>query len=62
MLLIPEVSEWLGKRKSAGRWGEVKALVGAVVFLASEASNFFKGQPLYVDGGITASQWQCLYR
>ena len=37
------------------RLGEPKDLIGAAVFLASEASDFVTGQTLYVDGGLTAS-------
>ena len=48
-------SEWLAKRTPAGRWGRVEELVGAAVFLASDASSFVNGHILYVDGGITAS-------
>jgi gluconate 5-dehydrogenase len=51
----PAFSEWLAKRTPAGRWGKVEELVGAAVFLASEASSFVNGHTLYVDGGITAS-------
>lgn len=51
----PAFSEWLERRTPAGRWGRVEELVGACVFLASEASSFVNGQCLYVDGGITAS-------
>jgi gluconate 5-dehydrogenase len=50
-----EFSAWLEKRTPAGRWGNVEELVGAAVFLASDASSFVNGQMLYVDGGITAS-------
>ena len=49
-----EFSGWLEKRTPAGRWGEVEELVGAAVFLASDASSFVNGHILYVDGGITA--------
>ena len=38
----------------AERWGEVEDLMGPVVFLASDASNFVNGHILYVDGGILA--------
>ncbi len=51
----PEFSAWLEKRTPAGRWGNVEELVGACVFLTSDASSFVNGHTLYVDGGITAS-------
>jgi gluconate 5-dehydrogenase len=51
----PTFSDWLEKRTPAGRWGKVEELVGACVFLASDASSFVNGHILYVDGGITAS-------
>ena len=50
----PEFSEWVRGRTPAGRWGGVEDLVGALVFLASTASDFVNGQVLYVDGGMTA--------
>ncbi len=48
-------TEWLCKRTPAGRWGDVKELVGACIFLTSTASSFVNGQIIYVDGGITSS-------
>lgn len=51
----PEFSDWLARRTPAGRWGKIEELVGACIFLASEASSFVNGHVLYVDGGITAS-------
>jgi gluconate 5-dehydrogenase len=51
----PAFTAWLEKRTPAGRWGRVEELVGACVFLASDASSFVNGHVLYVDGGITAS-------
>ena len=51
----PAFTAWLEKRTPAGRWGKVQELVGACIFLASDASSFVNGHILYVDGGITAS-------
>ena len=51
----PEFTAWLEKRTPARRWGNVEELVGAAVFLSSEASTFVNGHVLYVDGGITSS-------
>ncbi|HEX7932702.1 MAG TPA: SDR family NAD(P)-dependent oxidoreductase [Paraburkholderia sp.] len=48
-------SAWLTGRTPARRWGDVEDLVGAAVFLSSDASNFVNGHILYVDGGITAT-------
>ena len=48
-------SAWLTGRTPLGRWGEVEELVGAAIFLASDASSFVNGHIVYVDGGITAS-------
>ncbi len=45
---------WIRGRTPAGRWGEVSELVGAAIFLASDASSFVHGQVLYVDGGVLA--------
>jgi gluconate 5-dehydrogenase len=50
----PEFNAWLLSRVPAGRWGEPSELAGAVVFLASSASDFVNGQILYVDGGMLA--------
>jgi len=50
----PEFSAWLCKRTPAGRWGRVEELGGAMVFLASGASDFVNGQVIYVDGGLTS--------
>ena len=50
-----EFTRWLVGRTPSRRWGDVEDLVGAAVFLASEASNFVNGHILYVDGGVTAT-------
>jgi gluconate 5-dehydrogenase len=51
----PAFNEWLERRTPAGRWGDPRELVGACVFLASDAASFVNGQVIYVDGGLTAS-------
>jgi gluconate 5-dehydrogenase len=50
----PEFTAWLEKRTPAGRWGNVEELMGAAIFLASDASSFVNGHIIYVDGGITS--------
>ncbi|WP_135468189.1 SDR family oxidoreductase [Crenalkalicoccus roseus] len=50
----PAFNEWLCRRTPAGRWGELPELMGAAVFLASDASSYVNGHLLYVDGGMTA--------
>nr|NUR37162.1 2-dehydro-3-deoxy-D-gluconate 5-dehydrogenase KduD [Sphingomonas sp.] len=42
------------ERIPAGRWGQPPDLAGAVVFLASDASNYVQGHILAVDGGWLA--------
>ncbi|TNJ43287.1 SDR family oxidoreductase [Phaeobacter sp. B1627] len=51
----PEFTAWLEKRTPAGRWGKVEELVGACIFLSSDASSFVNGHVLYVDGAISVS-------
>ena len=41
------------------RFGQLEELVGAAVFLASEAAGFMTGQILVVDGGFLASGVNC---
>lgn len=50
-----EFTKWLVGRTPSRRWGDVEDLVGAAVFLSSDASNFVNGHILYVDGGVTAT-------
>jgi len=47
----PERSAAILARIPAGRWGEPEDVVGAVVFLASPASDYVNGAILTVDGG-----------
>lgn len=42
-------------RTPAGRFGQTEELVGAAIFLASEAAGFVNGHVLAVDGGFLAS-------
>ncbi len=48
-------SSWIAGRAPLGRWGDVDELVGAAVYLASDAASFVTGHILYVDGGMTGS-------
>lgn len=55
LIADPEFTARFEKRTPAGRWGKVEKLIGACVFLASDASSFINGHTLNVDGGITIS-------
>ena len=53
---IPEVAQHLPfwtELTPVGRLGQVEDLQGAVVFLASDASDFMTGHDLVIDGGYT---------
>ncbi|WP_373497204.1 gluconate 5-dehydrogenase [Aquiflexum sp.] len=49
------MNNFILERTPAGKWGDPDDLAGAVVFLASKASDFVNGQIIYVDGGILAT-------
>ena len=51
----PELAEKYKAAVPLKRLGMPQDLIGACVFLASEASDFVTGQTLYIDGGLTAS-------
>ncbi len=55
---IKQNPEWYNayaNKSVFGRWSQPSELVGAVVFLASDASSFVTGTLLKVDGGWTAA-------
>jgi NAD(P)-dependent dehydrogenase (short-subunit alcohol dehydrogenase family) len=42
-------------RTPMARFGQLEELIGAAVFLASDAASFVTGQAIVVDGGFLAS-------
>ena len=50
----PERLRWVEEKIKLGRVGEVEDIMGATVFLASDASALVTGSSLLVDGGWTA--------
>jgi gluconate 5-dehydrogenase len=51
----PEFRSWVISRIPMGRTGETDDLMGAAIFLASDASRFVTGHVLLVDGGWTSA-------
>ncbi|UPJ70873.1 SDR family oxidoreductase [Bradyrhizobium sp. 187] len=49
----PDMHEARRRHTMLGRWGQPADMVGAAVFLASEASAYVTGQELFIDGGWT---------
>ena len=53
-LANPERKAWVESKIKLGRIGEMKDIMGPVVFLASDAAALVTGTSLLVDGGWTA--------
>jgi dehydrogenase/reductase SDR family member 4 len=51
----PEIERQLVSRVPQGRLAEPEDIVGAVLFLCSDAAGFITGQSIYVDGGTLAN-------
>lgn len=50
----PEKRAWIENKIKLGRVGKVEDIMGAVVYLASDASSLVTGSALLIDGGWTA--------
>lgn len=55
MFAAPGFRDWVTSRIALGRVGRVEEIMGAVVFLAGDASTLMTGSALMLDGGWTAS-------
>lgn len=53
-LADPERVKWIRSKIKLARLGEVEDIMGAVVYLASDASSLVTGSALLIDGGWTA--------
>lgn len=53
-LADPERVKWIKSKIKLGRIGEIEDIMGAVVYLASDASSLVTGSALLIDGGWTA--------
>ena len=51
----PEFDQWLCNRTPSNRWGKPEELLGALLYLSTDASNYVNGQMFYVDGGLLAT-------
>ena len=61
-LVPPQIKEKLMRSIPAGRFGKIKDIERAAVFLCSEAASFINGEILVVDGGQWLSSGRVLER
>jgi gluconate 5-dehydrogenase len=54
MWTVPKMLDWVTSVTPLKKLGDVEELVGAAIFLASDAAKFVTGQVIRVDGGISA--------
>jgi NAD(P)-dependent dehydrogenase (short-subunit alcohol dehydrogenase family) len=59
----PQASEQICNDVPLGRWGEVDDIVGAAIWLASDAAAYVTGAHIAIDGGLTIAvpeDWESL--
>jgi hypothetical protein len=57
LIADPVRSRQILERIPAGRWGSGEDFEGAIVFLASRASDYVSGECIVVDGGWMGSEF-----
>jgi NAD(P)-dependent dehydrogenase (short-subunit alcohol dehydrogenase family) len=55
MFDVPGFRQWVTDKIALGRVGRVEEIMGAIVFLASDASSLMTGSALMLDGGWSAA-------